>query len=184
MAHVLVAVNPYREVPDPRVEEYKESPITSNPPHPFGIAELAYNLMTLPKIDDRNQYVVISGESGAGKSESAKIVIRYLCWRSVPNSTVCGKALTPGTPMSRASSRRAPTTLDQKVIEADKVLEAFGNAKTSRNNNSSRFGRVCLLYYILLHYILLHYILRYCTIPLYNLYYTKLHYTILYYFFI
>ena len=77
IAHVLVAVNPLRDIAEPRVEDYKDQPITANEPHPFGVAELAYNQMTLPKIDDRNQYIVITGESGAGKSETSKIVTRY-----------------------------------------------------------------------------------------------------------
>jgi len=82
IAHVLVAVNPLRSLPEPPLEDFRERPITANEPHPFGVAELAYSLMTLPKIDDRNQYIVISGESGAGKTETAKIVSRYFCNRA------------------------------------------------------------------------------------------------------
>ncbi|CAM9761549.1 unnamed protein product, partial [Ectocarpus fasciculatus] len=137
IAHVLVAVNPLRDIAEPRVEDYRDQPITANEPHPFGVAELAYSQMTLPKIDDRNQYIVITGESGAGKSETSKIVTRYL---------ICRRSGGDGA-MARASSRRGPATIDQRVVEAGVVLEAFGNAKTARNNNSSRFGRVTKLYF-------------------------------------
>ena len=146
IANVLVAVNPYREIPDPPYAQFKDAPITANDPHPFGVSEVAYRQMTLPRIDERNQFMIMSGESGAGKSEAAKIAIRYLCWRS-DQGYEKALPLTPGGPMSRSSSRRAALTIGQRIIEAGKVLEAFGSAKTSRNDNSSRFGRVTKLFF-------------------------------------
>jgi myosin heavy subunit len=66
VANVLIAVNPLRVVPEPSCETYCNVPMTSNPPHPFGIAEFAYCQMVLPNIQNRNQAIIISGESGAG----------------------------------------------------------------------------------------------------------------------
>ena len=67
VANVLIAVNPLRAVPEPSCDSYSNAPITANPPHPYGIAEVAYRQMIMPNIKNRNQAIVISGESGAGK---------------------------------------------------------------------------------------------------------------------
>jgi myosin heavy subunit len=79
----------------------------------------------------RNQSIVISGESGAGKTETAKIVLRYLCWRACREG---GGAASGG-----------GVSLDKKLLDTNPILEAFGNAKTLRNSNSSRFGKLLKL---------------------------------------
>lgn len=92
MSNVLIAVNPLRKVPDVSIEKYLGTPISAVPPHPYGIAEMAYRQMILPKLINRDQSIVISGESGAGKTETAKIVLKYLCWRS--SEANCGSSNT------------------------------------------------------------------------------------------
>src|SRR5215468_9492143 len=81
--------------------------------------------------DDKNQTIVVSGESGAGKTVSAKYVMRYFATRESPDS---------------ASSKRqrgttAMTHTEEQILATNPIMEAFGNAKTTRNDNSSRFGK-------------------------------------------
>ena len=114
----------------------------------------------------RNQSIVISGESGAGKTETAKIVLRYLCWRAatgfatVSSSSISalvlkntplsagsgGAPLVPPTPATRRRDAQH-VGLDKRLLDSNPILEAFGNAKTLRNDNSSRFGRFLKLHF-------------------------------------
>ena len=84
------------------------------PPHVFAIADKAFRDM---KVLKTSQSIIVSGESGAGKTESTKYILKYLCDNF---GTSAGGAL------------------EQKILNANPILEAFGNAKTTRNNNSSR----------------------------------------------
>ena len=86
-------------------------------PHVFAVAEEAYNKMSREK---KNQSIIVSGESGAGKTVSAKYAMRYF-------ATVGGAS--------------AETQIERKVLASNPIMEAFGNAKTIRNDNSSRFGK-------------------------------------------
>ncbi|CAD7932363.1 unnamed protein product [Amoebophrya sp. A25] len=121
---VLFAVNPYKPVyldTERKRLEYKNlSNIHSRPPHPYALADLAYRQLVC---DKESQAMVISGESGAGKTETAKIVMKFLGERS-------------RTEQSQAAS------LQEKILSAaNPLLESFGNATTIRNGNSSRFGK-------------------------------------------
>ncbi|XP_031503221.1 myosin-6-like isoform X2 [Nymphaea colorata] len=121
--NILIAVNPFRRLPhlydSHMMEQYKGATFGELSPHPFAVADAAYRLMTH---EGKSQSILVSGESGAGKTESTKMLMRYLAYMG-------------GT--SAAEGR----TVEQQVLESNPVLEAFGNAKTVRNNNSSRFGK-------------------------------------------
>ncbi|VIO88002.1 Uncharacterized protein BM_BM5723 [Brugia malayi] len=121
---VLIAVNPNTPLPIYSIEQirlYRNRRIGELPPHIFAIANSAYCNM---KSSNRDQCVFISGESGSGKTESAKLVIQFL-------ATISGQH----------------SWIEQQVLEANPIIEAFGNAKTTRNDNSSRFGRNIELYF-------------------------------------
>nr|XP_027213444.1 unconventional myosin-VI-like isoform X1 [Penaeus vannamei] len=120
VANILIAVNPYIDIPNlyttDTIKKYQGRSLGQMPPHVFAIADKAFRDM---KVLKQSQSIIVSGESGAGKTESTKYILRYLCesWGSKLGQ------------------------LEQKILDANPVLEAFGNAKTTRNNNSSRFGK-------------------------------------------
>ncbi|XP_073127821.1 myosin-2 [Henckelia pumila] len=119
---VLVAVNPFKDVPlygNDFVTAYRQKLLDS--PHVYAIADTAYNEMMTDQI---NQSIIISGESGAGKTETAKIAMQYLA------------ALGGGT-----------GGIESEILQTSSILEAFGNAKTSRNDNSSRFGKLIEIHF-------------------------------------
>jgi myosin heavy subunit len=120
----LVAINPYKRFPiytDTVIDIYKGRRRVDVSPHIFAIADGAYRSMLGDKL---NQSILITGESGAGKTENTKKVIQYL-------TSVAG----------RASNEPNQVSLETQILQANPILESFGNAKTTRNNNSSRFGK-------------------------------------------
>ncbi|GMP90508.1 hypothetical protein CsSME_00041604 [Camellia sinensis var. sinensis] len=121
--NILIAVNPFRRLPhlydNHMMAQYKGAAFGELSPHPFAVADAAYRQMINEGI---SQSILVSGESGAGKTESTKMLMRYLAYMG-------GRVAAEG------------RTVEQKVLESNPVLEAFGNAKTVRNNNSSRFGK-------------------------------------------
>merc|ERR1711962_670813 len=126
-----VAINPYKRLPiylDEVVTWYRGKRRTEMPPHIFAIVDNAYQNMLS---DHDNQSMLITGESGAGKTENTKKVIQYI-------AKVAGVEKDDKAP---AQAGALTGTLDEQIVSANPLLEAFGNAKTTRNNNSSRFGK-------------------------------------------
>ncbi|XP_077145978.1 unconventional myosin-VI isoform X6 [Ranitomeya variabilis] len=119
VANILIAVNPYFDVPKLYTSEYikmyQGRSLGTLPPHVYAIADKAFRDMKVLKM---SQSIIVSGESGAGKTENTKFVLRYL-----------------------TESYGSGQDIDERIVEANPLLEAFGNAKTVRNNNSSRFGK-------------------------------------------
>ncbi|KAI1307533.1 myosin-11 [Xylaria venustula] len=123
----LVTVNPYCPLPiytNEYVNMYKGRSREDTKPHIFAMADEAFrNLVN----EGENQSILVTGESGAGKTENTKKVIQYLA--AVAHSE------------SPVKSRGQHSNLSQQILRANPILEAFGNAQTVRNNNSSRFGK-------------------------------------------
>ncbi|OAY54964.1 myosin-2 isoform X2 [Manihot esculenta] len=118
----LIVVNPFKAVPfygNEIIKAYRQKLMDS--PHVYALADTAYNDMMR---DEKNQSLVISGESGAGKTETAKHAMKYL-------ATLGGG--TGG--------------IEHEILQTNSILEAFGNAKTSRNSNSSRFGKLIEIHF-------------------------------------
>ncbi|TQE13750.1 hypothetical protein C1H46_000757 [Malus baccata] len=121
--NILIAINPFQSLSHmydaDMMERYNGVPYGELRPHVFAIADAAYREMIK---EGKGNSILVSGESGAGKTETTKMLMRYLAYLG-------GNAAAEG------------RTVEQKVLESNPVLEAFGNAKTVRNNNSSRFGK-------------------------------------------
>ncbi|KAH9659155.1 Myosin-11 [Citrus sinensis] len=121
--NILIAINPFQRLPHiydaHMMQQYKGAPFGELSPHVFAVADVAYRAMVN---EGKSNSILVSGESGAGKTETTKMLMRYLAFLG-------GRTATEG------------RTVEQQVLESNPVLEAFGNAKTVRNNNSSRFGK-------------------------------------------
>ncbi|QRV93317.1 Myosin head (motor domain) [Ceratobasidium sp. AG-Ba] len=177
----LVAINPYTNLPlytDAIVQQYRAKRRDENAPHIFAIAERAWVSMGEER---ENQSILITGESGAGKTENTKKVIQYLAAIANEASASGASGAVPETGVPRSSSFKGKHTpsgsigkfcascktpslikhmhtgstsvgattistsklglLERQILQANPILEAFGNAQTARNNNSSRFGK-------------------------------------------
>uniref|UniRef100_A0AAY4AM92 Unconventional myosin-VI n=1 Tax=Denticeps clupeoides TaxID=299321 RepID=A0AAY4AM92_9TELE len=114
VANILIAVNPYYDIPKlyspETIKMFQGRSLGTLPPHVYAIADKAYRDMKVLKM---SQSIIVSGESGAGKTENTKFILNIIIWNSISSF---------------------------KIL-ANPLLEAFGNAKTVRNNNSSRFGK-------------------------------------------
>lgn len=122
-----VVVNPYKHLPiysEKIVDMYKGKKRHEMPPHIYAIADTAYRSMLQ---DREDQSILCTGESGAGKTENTKKVIQYL---AVVASSHKGK-----------KDSSITGELEKQLLQANPILEAFGNAKTVKNDNSSRFGK-------------------------------------------
>ncbi|CAN1844960.1 XI-J [Linum perenne] len=121
--NILIALNPFQGLPhlyeSSVMERYKGAKVGDETPHVFTIADIAYRAMIN---EGKSNSILVSGESGAGKTETTKMLMRYLAYLG-------------------GNSASEERTVEQQVLESNPVLEAFGNAKTARNNNSSRFGK-------------------------------------------
>ncbi|CDW55353.1 Myosin tail family protein [Trichuris trichiura] len=125
-----VVINPYKRLPiytESVIKMYMGKRRNEMPPHLFSVSDEAYRNM----VQDRaNQSMLITGESGAGKTENTKKVIAYFA--------IVGATQQAGGKVSHSPKQ---STLEEQIVMTNPVLEAFGNAKTVRNNNSSRFGK-------------------------------------------
>ncbi|KAL4687924.1 hypothetical protein H8957_004784 [Semnopithecus entellus] len=132
-----VTVNPYKWLPvyNPEVvTAYRGKKRQEAPPHIFSISDNAYQFMLT---DRENQSILITGESGAGKTVNTKRVIQYF-------ATI---AVTGEKKKEEVTSGKIQGTLEDQIISANPLLEAFGNAKTVRNDNSSRFGKFIRIHF-------------------------------------
>lgn len=121
IGNVLISVNPYQQLPiyGPEfIDKYRDYTFYELKPHIYALANVAYLSL---RDQDRDQCILITGESGAGKTEASKLVMSYV-------AAVCGKG-------------EQVNSVKEQLLQSNPVLEAFGNAKTIRNNNSSRFGK-------------------------------------------
>ncbi|XP_054815599.1 myosin-2 isoform X3 [Prosopis cineraria] len=119
---VLIALNPFKEIQiygNDYISAYRQK--TMDSPHVYAMADVAFNEMMRGEV---NQSIIISGESGSGKTETAKFAMQYL---AVLSGSSCG--------------------IEKEVLQTNCILEAFGNAKTSRNDNSSRFGKLIEIHF-------------------------------------
>uniref|UniRef100_A0A2K6N6C0 Myosin-6 n=1 Tax=Rhinopithecus bieti TaxID=61621 RepID=A0A2K6N6C0_RHIBE len=131
-----VTVNPYKWLPVYNAEvvaAYRGKKRSEAPPHIFSISDNAYQYMLT---DRENQSILITGESGAGKTVNTKRVIQYFA--SIAAIGDRGKK-------DNANANKG--TLEDQIIQANPALEAFGNAKTVRNDNSSRFGKFIRIHF-------------------------------------
>nr|P47807.2 RecName: Full=Unconventional myosin-Ia; AltName: Full=Brush border myosin I; Short=BBM-I; Short=BBMI; AltName: Full=Myosin I heavy chain; Short=MIHC [Gallus gallus]AAB38373.1 brush border myosin I heavy chain [Gallus gallus] len=121
IGEVVISVNPYKPLPiytPEKVEEYHNCNFFAVKPHIYAIADDAYRSL---RDRDRDQCILITGESGAGKTEASKLVMSYVAAVSSKGEEV--------------------DKVKEQLLQSNPVLEAFGNAKTIRNDNSSRFGK-------------------------------------------
>lgn len=147
--YILLALNPYEVLDsmkdDPpgdkknniykTMEQYRNKAIGIEPPHSFAVADTAFrNLKSAiaQKLEKTDQSIMVSGESGAGKTESAKHVMKYL--------------LHVGSRSGSDTSNKM-VGVENRIVATNPILESFGNAKTTRNDNSSRFGKFIRLYF-------------------------------------
>lgn len=137
---IVVSVNPFRWLPlynDDLIEQYHaaEDPFASLPPHVYSISHAALSEIAVQAsrgLAMTSQSILVSGESGAGKTEATKICMRYLA----VVDALCSVEFS-----STASN------LTERVLQTSPIMEAFGNAQTVRNDNSSRFGKFLQLQY-------------------------------------
>eukprot|EP00080_Pristionchus_pacificus_P015122 PDM75142.1 myo-5 [Pristionchus pacificus] len=128
-----VVINPYKRLPiysESICKMYQGRRRNEVPPHLFAVADEAYRNMVN---DKENQSMLITGESGAGKTENTKKVISYFAM--------------VGASQSKKAASKSDASLEDQIVQTNPVLEAYGNAKTVRNNNSSRFGKFIRIHF-------------------------------------
>ena len=144
IGNILLAINPFQKLKlygDQVMAQYSAS--VDEPtrealaPHVYLVAQNAYENLVQ---EGKNQSIIISGESGAGKTETTKIILRFLT--QVAASSSISSTLKSKTSKTKSKSTPQETiSIERQILQSNPVLEAFGNAKTIRNDNSSRFGK-------------------------------------------
>jgi myosin-5 len=123
---ILIAVNPFANLAHlygaHMMDQYRAAEFGELSPHVYAIAHEAYRQM---RRENKGQSILVSGESGAGKTETSKLIMKYLAYMGG---------------YVDASNDAGDRSVEEKVLESNPLLEAFGNAKTVRNDNSSRFN--------------------------------------------
>ncbi|KAG6976677.1 hypothetical protein JG688_00001116 [Phytophthora aleatoria] len=146
---ILISINPFQDLPQLYGDEilqgyaydhnsqFGDRITTTDPrePHLFAVARAAY--MDIVQ-NARSQSILISGESGAGKTEATKIIMTYFAVHCGTGNNLADSTKTESTSPPASPSR---TTIEEQVLQSNPILEAFGNARTVRNDNSSRFGK-------------------------------------------
>ncbi|ELU16992.1 hypothetical protein CAPTEDRAFT_118513 [Capitella teleta] len=133
-----VVINPYRRLPiytKQVIDKFQGKRRSEMPPHLFSVADNAYRNMLQ---DRENQSMLITGESGAGKTENTKKVISYFASVAAGQQKAAEAA---------GTAEKGKATLEDAIVQANPALEAYGNAKTIRNNNSSRFGKFIRIHF-------------------------------------
>ncbi|UMM42796.1 hypothetical protein L5515_018483 [Caenorhabditis briggsae] len=136
-----VVINPYKRLPiytDSVARMFMGKRRTEMPPHLFAVSDEAYRNMLQ---NHENQSMLITGESGAGKTENTKKVISYFA------AVGAAQQETFGAKKAEEDKDKKKVTLEDQIVQTNPVLEAFGNAKTVRNNNSSRFGKFIRIHF-------------------------------------
>ncbi|XP_049585470.1 myosin-10 isoform X5 [Syngnathus scovelli] len=141
-----VVVNPYKNLPiytESIVEMYRGKKRHEMPPHIYAISEAAYRSMLQ---DREDQSILCTGESGAGKTENTKKVIQYLAHVASSHKGVAPRSkdalqMDGSRSLTRGTTLVNKGELERQLLQANPILEAFGNAKTTKNDNSSRFGK-------------------------------------------
>ncbi|KAL4138911.1 hypothetical protein PRIC2_002411 [Phytophthora ramorum] len=152
IGEILISINPFQNLPQlygdqvlqryayDHIAQYGDQVTTTDPrePHLFAVARAAY--MDIVQ-NSRSQSILISGESGAGKTEATKIIMTYFAVTcGTGNNNLAASTSTHETEQSPPASP-SRTTIEEQVLQSNPILEAFGNARTVRNDNSSRFGK-------------------------------------------
>ena len=147
---ILVSINPYQSIPhlydEEVIQQFHRSPLDERSaseevaPHLYAITEKSYHNLLIPGRKRSDQVIIISGESGAGKTEATKLIMTYL-------ASITTSAEQHDRTIRSPSSSSSSDSLEQRVLNSNPILEAFGNAKTLRNDNSSRFGKVRVLHH-------------------------------------
>ncbi|KAL7825784.1 hypothetical protein SRHO_G00335220 [Serrasalmus rhombeus] len=132
-----VVINPYKNLPiysENIIEMYRGKKRHEMPPHIYAISESAYRCMLQ---DREDQSILCTGESGAGKTENTKKVIQYLAHVASSHKGRKDHNIPPESP----KAVKLQGELERQLLQANPILESFGNAKTVKNDNSSRFGK-------------------------------------------
>lgn len=161
IGEVLISVNPFKPInglySESKTNQYRSKYSYELPPHIYAIAESAYRGIT---VDHKSQAIIITGESGAGKTEASKQIMHYLASVSSVTSGVAQELLKIRTrsfvkkrgsenmkTLNQTINQRQQDDVKNQILKSNPILEAFGNAKTVRNNNSSRFGKYMEIFF-------------------------------------